>query len=119
MEKFVNNEILKEIDFLVEDIKKTSIYQRYQAIKDKMQQNEELMNLIKSYKKLQQELVQYEYNKQEAKVIELEKELQYQKEILMKNPLYSEYIFIQEELNESFQLIKDTLTDYFDQKLNE
>ena len=112
------DEILTNVDKLVDMIMTSEKYRRYEAIKDKMRHNDVLMDLLSQYKKIQQQLVKSEYRKQEEQITLYTKKLKNLDNQLKKIPIYSEYILLQEELNEEFQWLKNNLEQYFFQKLN-
>lgn len=119
MEPITNKEVLEKIEELVDDVKQLDRYRRFQKVKDKMQQNQELMTLISSYKKCQQQLVKASYRKQRDEVEKQEEQLRLLEEKMYEIPLYVEYISLQEELDLLFQQIKNYFDDYFMKKLNE
>lgn len=118
MENMLNKDIISSLDELINTISSSDKYQKYQKVKEKMRQNSFLMNLIASYKKSQQELVKANYYNERKKSKEIQEELDRKLEQLKAIPLYTEYIFLQEELNEIFQYIKEDLEHYFNKKLN-
>ena len=96
--------LLKKIDELIELIKQSNDYKRYIELKDKMKSNKSIMSLISKIKKEEQSLVKKEYYKEDTfKEKEKIKELKSQ---LESYPIYNEYIFLQEDLNNLFQNIK-------------
>ena len=113
------DEILTNVDKLVDMIMTSEKYKRYAAIKDKMSHNDVLMDLLSQYKKIQQQLVKSEYRKQEEQITLYTKKLKNLDNQLKKIPIYSEYILLQEELNEEFQLLKDDLENHIIKKLNQ
>ncbi len=119
MENIMYDEILTNVDKLVDMIMTSEKYKRYAAIKDKMSHNDVLMDLLSQYKKIQQQLVKSEYRKQEEQITLYTKKLKNLDNQLKKIPIYSEYILLQEELNEEFQLLKDDLENHIIKKLNQ
>lgn len=119
MENITNKEVLEKIEELVDDVKQLDQYRRFQAVKKKMQQNKEVMDLIASYKKSQQCLVKASYHKQMDEVKKQEDQLRLLEGKLYEIPLYVEYVSLQEELDLLFQQIKNYFDDYFAKKLNE
>ena len=101
--------ILKKIDELVCLIKDTPNYKRYNELKNQMKNNKEIMSLIKQIKKLEQSIIKKEYNKLNTK--EEEKKLKELKEELKSFPIYLEYSYLQEDLNNDFQNIKKIIED--------
>lgn len=109
MEKENKEALLKKIDELIDLIKQTPNYKRYKELKDEMSKNNNIMTLIKNIKKLEQSIVKKEYNKMDTKEDEIKlKEL---KDELNKFPVYLEYLYLQEDLNNDFQNIKKIIED--------
>ena len=109
MENKNKEEVLKKIDELVCLIKDTPNYKRYNELKNQMKNNKEIMSLIKQIKKLEQSIIKKEYNKLNTK--EEEKKLKELKEELKSFPIYLEYSYLQEDLNNDFQNIKKIIED--------
>ena len=101
--------LLKKIDELIDLIKNTPNYKRYEKLKSEMSKNKEIMGLIRNIKKLEQSIVKKEYNKLDTKEDEEEKEKL--KEKLKEYPDYLEYTYLQEDLNNDFQNIKKIIED--------
>lgn len=101
--------VLTKLDELISLIKNTPNYKRYEELKNKMSNNKEIMDLIKSIKKIEQSIVKKEYNKEDIK--EDEKELEKLKNKLKEYPNYLEYTYLQEDLNNDFQNIKKIIED--------
>lgn len=109
MENKNKEEVLKKIDELVCLIKDTPNYKRYNELKSQMKNNKEIMSLIKDIKKLEQSIVKKEYNK--IDINEEEKKLKELKNELESFPIYLEYSYLQEDLNNDFQNIKKIIED--------
>lgn len=116
MEKSVNNEILNKVDEIVSEIKMSKNYQDYLFLKDKLKNNEKATNLISDIKKLQKEIVKKESLRQD--ITDTDKQLEEKINLLNQIPLYVEFIEKQEELNLTYQLLKQELDDYFNNLLN-
>lgn len=101
--------LLKKIDELLDLIKQTNDYKRYKNLKDEMSKNEEIMSLVKKIKKIEQSIVKKEYNKLDIK--DEEKELNRLLKELDDFPIYHEYSYLQEDLNNDFQNIKKIIED--------
>jgi len=116
MEKFATDEILAKVDELVEIIKKSPEYIKYNKITCKMQENKEIVSIIKEIKYLQKECVNLEYRKQNTKEIEqkIEEKLNYLSEI----PIYNEYLYLEEELDDLFQNVKYIIESHINNKDN-
>jgi cell fate (sporulation/competence/biofilm development) regulator YmcA (YheA/YmcA/DUF963 family) len=74
-----------------------------------MKNNKEIMSLIKDIKKLEQSIFKKEYNKIDIK--DEEKKLKELKKELESFPIYLEYSYLQEDLNNDFQNIKKIIED--------
>ena len=109
MENKNKEKLIKKINELVSLIKETPEYNRYSELKESMSNNKEIMSLIKDIKKVEQSIVKKEYNKQDIK--EEEKELKILKDKLNSYPVYLEYSYLQEDLNNDFQNIKSIIEE--------
>lgn len=116
MVKSVNNLILDEVNKLVDSIKETKDYQDYLFLSNKLKENDKALEYIDKIKKLQKEIVKKEVNGED--VTSLEHDISNLLDKLNKIPLYVEYINKQKELNEEYQIIKNTLDDYFYELFN-
>lgn len=112
----MNDNILKQVDIIVDIIQNSKEYQDYLFLSNKLKQNKKANTLIKEIKRIQKEIVRKEVLKEDTK--ELEKELTNLVNTLNQIPLYIEFIEIQKELNDIYQMIKEKLDDYFYQVLN-
>ena len=100
-----NKELLNQkVTELIDLIKNTNDYKRYIEVKDIMKSNKEIMNLISKIKKIQQTIIKKE-NKKEDTSIE-EERLKELKSELETYPIYNEYNYLQEDLNNLFQNVK-------------
>lgn len=116
MEKSVDNIILEKVDNLVNFIKQSKDYQDYIFLSNKLKENDKALEYINKIKQLQKEIVKKEVNGED--VTSLEHDISNSLDKLNKIPLYVEYINKQKELNEEYQIIKNTLDDYFYELLN-
>ncbi len=103
--------ILKKIDELISLIKKNDDYQRYLYLKEEMKKNKTLMELIKQIKKEEQTRIKKEYNHEDitennATIDKLNYEL-------LSYPIYQEYLYLQEDINNMLQNIRKILEDSF------
>ena len=103
------DELLNKIDELIELIKNTPNYKKYIELKEIMKNNSDIMSLIKQIKKVEQSIVKKEYNKVDTS--EEENKLKELKSELNTYPIYLEYSYIQEDLNNDFQNIKKIIED--------
>ncbi|MBE6157889.1 MAG: YlbF family regulator [Firmicutes bacterium] len=104
----------KELDELVSYIKNTSSYKNVISIKEKMDSNEEISQLVKKIKILQKKYVKSNYLDSDIK-----KELDTLESRLNEIPIYVEYMNNLEEVNNMIELVKDELNNYFNDLLNE
>ena len=109
MENKNKEEVLKKLDELIDLIKNTPNYKRYDELKKSLEKNDEVMSLINDIKKQQKDIINKEYKKIDTK--NNEKELSRLKEELNKYPNYLEYTYLQEDLNNDFQYIKKIIED--------
>lgn len=116
MEKSVNNLIINEVNKLADYIKETKDYQDYLFLFNKLKENDKALEYIDKIKKLQQEIVKKEVNGDD--ITSLDNEIKELLDKLNRIPLYIEYINKQKELNEEYQIIKNTLDDYFYELFN-
>ena len=109
----LNNEekvILDKVDEIIEVIKTSSNYQKYLLLQEKINSNQELINLINKVKDLQKMIVNGK---------DMEKELKEKMSLLENNPLYREYNNTINDINNEFTIVENTLNNYFDKKFNE
>lgn len=111
MEKFVNSKILDKLDDIIKDIQGTKTYQEYQFLFQKLLKHEKANILIKKVKDIQKKIVQKEIGKEST--LELEKEIDVILKELNQIPLYVEFISKQEELNRTYQDLRERLDCYF------
>ena len=110
MERSVKDEVINKVDELIDLIKNDNYYKRYKEISLQMKNNEEIMSTIRKIKSLQKEIVNLEYIKEDVSVLEEEYFLNLDK--LNSYPIYQEYTYLQEDLNNMFQNIKGILEQY-------
>ncbi len=101
------DKILKKVDELLELIKNSEEYKRYSLLSSDMEKNKSIMLLIGKIKKKEQEIVNKEYYKEST--IKEEKEVELLKDELYSYPNYREYSYLQEDLNNMFQNIREIL----------
>lgn len=95
--------ILNQVDELIELIKDNQKYIEYKNLKKKIQEDEEIMNLIKDIKKYQKEIVRNGQNDI------LENKISTNLEKLDNIPIYVRFNSLQVELNDMFQIIKTSI----------
>ena len=112
MAKFVNEEILKKVDELIAEIKRSRDFQNYKYLTEKLEKNSTIKTKVQEIKQLQKELTKREYYHQDTseQVQKWNKEV----ETLQQIPLYQDWITTQEKLNQYCQEIKSQLESCID-----
>lgn len=112
MAKYVNEKILKKVDELITEIKKSSDFQNYKYLTEKLEKNSTIKTKVQEIKHLQKEITKREYYHQDTseQVQKWNKEVEALKQI----PLYQDWITTQEKLNQYCQEIKSQLENCFD-----
>ena len=112
MAKFVNEEILKKVDELIAEIKRSRDFQNYKYLTEKLEKNSTIKTKVQEIKQLQKEITKREYYHQDTseQVQKWNKEV----ETLQQIPLYQVWITTQEKLNQYCQEIKSQLESCFD-----
>ena len=96
----MNNEVINEIDVLVNTIKSSDIYKEYIDLLNKVSNSNEIKELTNEIRKINKELVL-------TPSIELEEKLKLKEKELNEIPLYLEYKYKLEELNNKLTVIKN------------
>lgn len=112
----MRNKILEKTDEIIEIIKNSNEYQQYIEISKKMKDNKEIVSLINNIKKLQQKLVKEQSLGNDINV--LDNEINDKLKRLEEYPIYLEYLYLQEDLNKSINLIKESIEDYINNITN-
>ena len=115
MEKKLND-IKDDIISLTEYIKDSDKYKRYLLLKDKISSNTSIMDNINKVKSYQKKIVRLEYNKEDYS--KEEKELNKIIEELNSYPIYIEYNYLVEDLNNELKYIKDSLEEEINKIVN-
>ena len=102
----------KAIDEVINTITNSEDYKICIELKEEMNNNLELTNLIKKIKSLQKKYIT-------NPSIELEEELNQLNEELEMIPIYVKYNNHLTKVNEMINKVKEELNDYFDKLLNE
>ena len=100
----------QKLDELFQTIESSKEYKSYQKINKILDNNKEIKSLVSEIKKLQQQSVKLEYNKN-PKYKEIDKQIKEKVSKLNAIPLYQEYLKRMDELNDilsesSFQIEK-------------
>lgn len=107
MEELSKN-VLKKIDEIIDIIKNSKEYHTYLKIKEQLEENEQISELIQEIKQEQQYVVKNNlFNKEEDTV------LQEKIKKLESIPLYNDYLNAIDDLNYYLEPIKK-IQDYFD-----
>ena len=101
----------KKLDQIILDIKNSKEYKNCIEIKEKMNDNKEITDLVNRIKKIQKEYIRSNDEKLKEELDLLEKKLN-------DIPLYNVYISNLEKVNEKIDYIKERLNDYFYELLN-
>ena len=112
----MNDNILKKTDELVEYIKSSPDYIKYQQLVERIKKDDEIMNIINKVKTLQKTAVNKEYNKED--VTEINNKIKDNIEKLQTYPIYQEMTYLQEDLDNLFMTIKNMLDDYINKQIN-
>lgn len=106
MEKYMND-IIKKVDELINLIKESKEYKEYLNLKEILRKDEDITSLIEEIKKSQRNIVRL---KQNGNSFEKEEEtINKNLDLLNSFPIYVEFSYLQKELNDEFQIIKDLL----------
>jgi len=100
MECLMNNDVINEINILINTIKESDIYKEYIVLLDKVNVSEEIKNLTNEIRVLNKKMVL-------TPSIELESELNLKEKELNEIPLYLEYKYKLDELNNMLTVIKN------------
>ena len=96
----MNNEVINEIDSLIGIIKENDIYKEYIELLNKINNSNEIKELTNEIRKINKQLVL-------TPSIELEEKLKLREKELNEIPLYLEYKYKLEELNNMLTIIKN------------
>ena len=106
----MNKEILDKVDELVNEIEESANYKKYLYLKDKISKNKELTSLINKVRVMQKDYVHHLVKKEELDQLVNE---------LNDNPLYREYKNTLDEINNIYNIIENSLNNYFARQLND
>ena len=101
------DKILNKVDELVNLIKNSDDYKRYMLLRLEMEKNKEIMEIISKIKKIEQTIVNKKYRKEDISFEETE--LNNLKKELESYPIYQEYSYLMEDLDNMFQNIREIL----------
>ena len=112
----MKNNLLDGIDDIITIIESSDEYKKYQLLVKKMHNNKEITNLISEVKTLQQKLVKEEALGNDIK--DIDNEIKEKLNKLKEYPIYLEYTYLQEDLNNSILLVKEKLEKYINDLTN-
>ncbi len=116
MVKLVNEEIIEKLDEIIALIKNSDEYQKYLELSSKTRSNEEIMQLIEQVKEIQKKIVKKEVLREDTSSLEkMNNDLLKQ---LNEIPLYQEFTYVQEDLNNTLQNVKKVIQDSINDRLN-
>ena len=104
--------VYKSLEEVINEIKNSSEYKEVLDIKEKMNENEELVELIEKVKELQKKYVRTNFDSN------IKEELDRVENKLNEIPIYNIYLEKLESVNNKINYVKDSLNDYFDNLLN-
>ncbi len=108
--------VLNNLYILIDKIKDSDDYKKYIILKNKLKENEDIMNKIKRVKYLQKICVNKEYKKIPFK--EEDNEIKKIINELESIPIYQEYTYVVEDLNNIITYISDMIEKQINEKLN-
>ena len=115
MVKYMNS-ILSKTDELVNEIRKSSDYEKYIELREIIKQDKQIMGLIDEIKKIQKQIVRDKQKKSDISNLEID--LQNKLEELEQNPIYVEFNYIQNDLNNMLQTIKNLIEKHINDITN-
>ncbi|MBR2679049.1 MAG: YlbF family regulator [Bacilli bacterium] len=104
--------LYKSLNEVIDCIKESPEYKDCLKIKEQMDSNEELVELINKVKELQKKYIRSNYDSN------IKKELDECESKLKEIPIYNIYLEKLKEVNQMIDYVKDSLNDYFDKLLN-
>lgn len=110
-----NNRLKFKVEQLVTYIKNQETYIRYCTCYKKMKQDKEIMAIINEIKQYEQRLVKEK--SLDKNIDDIEKEIVIKKDKLREYPIYQEYSYLQEDLNNLFQQIRSIIQKEIDKYL--
>jgi cell fate (sporulation/competence/biofilm development) regulator YmcA (YheA/YmcA/DUF963 family) len=105
----LNKEIEKKIDEIISEIENSEVYQKYLSLREKINSNKELTELINKVKVMQKDVIHKKKKKEELDKLMDE---------LNSNPLYREYNNCVYEINNTYGIIESSLNNYFNKIIN-
>ncbi len=103
---------MEELNKIIEYITNSEEYQNTLRLKEQMNHNSELINLIEDVKKLQKEYIKTNSD-------DIKKKLDDKVSTLEEYPIYKSYNDNLEKVNQMISYVNDELNDYFERIVNE
>ncbi len=103
---------MEELNKIIEFITNSEEYQNTIKLKEQMNNNSELINLVEEVKKLQKEYIKTNRD-------DIKKKLDDKVSSLEEYPIYKSYNDNLEKVNEMINYVNDELNDYFQKVVNE
>ena len=103
---------MEELNKIIEYITNTEEYNNTIKLKEQMNNNSELINLVEEVKKLQKEYIKTNRD-------DIKKKLDDKVSSLEEYPIYKSYNDNLEKVNQMISYVNDELNDYFDSVVNE
>ncbi len=108
--------IENKIEDLFNTINNSSEYQDYIEIKNKLEANEEINEIISDIKKLQKEATYLEYH-EDKRYLEVDEQTKKKVDLLNSKPLYQEYLAKMKKLNDVLATSSKMLENYLNDKI--
>lgn len=112
----MDNIILSKIDEIINIIKDSGEYKKYIEVSRKMIDNKDIMNLIDEVKLLQKKLVKEQILGND--ITSIDEEINKRINELEEYPIYLEYTYLQEDLDNSISLVKTNIENYINNITN-
>ena len=103
----MSNESLEILSSIISEIKESSEYKKVISLKEKIEEDKDLVRLINDIKVLQKKYVN------NINDLDIKDELDMKNKILSKNSLFVEYNYYLEIVNKKIDLVRDKINDYF------
>lgn len=104
--------LYKSLDEVITCIKESSEYKECIKIKEQMDNNTDLVELINKVKELQKKYIRSNYDSN------IKEELDKYESMLNEIPIYNIYLQKLEDVNTKIDYVKESLNTYFDELLN-
>ena len=105
--------VYNALEEVITTIKNTKEYQNCLSMKEKMNTNEEIRNLIEEIKKVQKKYIQSNYD------VSIKEQLDTLEKQLNEIPIYVSYIENLTKVNEMIEYVKDSLNEYMNDLVNQ